>query len=145
MTTYDYLIQIQTIRSKIRTIEREIKHLSEVAESASAIDYTRESIQNGKADKEPTFVRVLDQVEEQKNKYLEMIISYNAIREKIFAQVNALPDENQARVLYKRFFENKKLEEIARETNYSIWRIRDFYRAGKREFRRRYSEEFDNE
>ena len=115
----------------------------ELATTAGAIDYTRESIQNGKTEKEPAFVKVLDQIDERRTELFELIQNYEALRSKIYRQIETLPAE-QAKVLYKRYFEYKKLERVAIDINYSFYGTRSIFRAGIRNFNKMYWREFDN-
>lgn len=143
MNTYEYLNQLRQIDYKIKNAKSELERLETLATTASAIDYTRESIQNGKAEQEPAFVRTLDQIADKVARLDEMLTSYECIREKIYNQVNNLPNAQQSRVLYLRFFEFKTLEKISCELNYSFYGVRAIYRGGLRSFRRIYGEEFE--
>ena len=66
MNVYEYLQQIRQIDYKVKNVKSEYDRLMVLATSASAIDYSVDRVQNGKTEKEPSFVKTLDQVEAQR-------------------------------------------------------------------------------
>lgn len=148
MNIYEYLQQIRQLDYKVKNAKSEYDRLMILATSAGAIDYSVDRVQNGKTEKEPTFVKTLDQLADQRRELELMMIHYNNIRNRIYLQIDSLPSATQARVLYLHYFEYKPLDRCAYEMNYSFGGVKKIFRAAIRNLRNKYREEieeFDNE
>lgn len=144
MNVYEYLGQIRRTEYRVKNAEREIERLKTLAQSAGAMDYSVEIVQNGKATQEPSFVHTLEQLNDKMEKLQKVIADYNDLRSKIFEQIDALTPL-QSRVLYLKFFEYKNIDKIARDINYSYYGARAVFRGAIRAFQNKYGEEFTNE
>lgn len=143
MNVYEYFQNIRKLDMKIRSANNEIERLNTLISSASAIDYSVERVQNGKTEKEPSFVYTLDQIEENRAKLSAMILRYENYRNDAFTRLDILTP-NQSRVLYLRYFEYKSLERVSREMHYSFNGCRKIFRSAIKKFAEVYGEEFED-
>lgn len=141
MNVYEYFHQIRKLDFKVKNAQAELERLQVLSESVNAVDYSVDRVQNEKANKEPAFVYVLDQIDSMSHRLAELIAQYNDLRDLIFTQIESL-DSVQARILYLRYFEFMSLERVSCEMNYSYYGTRSIYRAAIRKFKALYGEEF---
>lgn len=143
MNVYEYLNQLRNYQYKVENARSEIKRLESLATSVGAIDYSRESIQNGRTEREPSYVYTLEQISEHREKLVALVKEYDELRHTVYLQIEELEDGLQAKVLYLRYLEFKNLKrEIPRIISYSQAGTRNIYRAGIRNFKRIHGEEF---
>lgn len=138
LTPKDYLMQIRKLRVLIDQREKELDRLREQTfSSVSGIDYSRIPVKGSR--------RVGASFEQAANKALDLtgevaglIDEYNDLRHKIIGEIQALDRPEYMQVLYKRYVENKRLEEIAREMNYDDVYIRRLHGRALQEFARKF-------
>lgn len=143
MNVYEYLRLIKKYDYRVKCAQEEIERLSQLATTASAVDYSVERVQNGKANQEPSFVNTLDKLTEARKKFDELIKEYMRLRDHIYEQVSEMPDALQARVIYLHYFEFMNLYQVAKDTNYSYNWIRIVFTNGIKSFTKLHGEEFE--
>ena len=124
MTPKEYLSQIRKLKLLIEQRQKELDLLAEKNLSAlSGIDYSRISVKgarSGGAPFEQTAIKAADLGEE----VATLIRKYTDLQHKIIGEIQALDRPEYMQVLYARYVENKRLEEIAHEMNYDYNYIR---------------------
>lgn len=143
MNVYEYLRQIKKYDYRVKSAQEEIERLSQLATTASAVDYSTERVQNGKAEQEPSFVNALEKLTEARQKFDQLINEYTRLCNHIYDQINDMPDALQARVLYLHYFKYMNVYKIADETNFSYNWIRKVFMHGIKSFKSLYGEEFE--
>ena len=124
MTPKEYLSQIRKLKLLIEQRQKELDLLAKKNLSAlSGIDYSRISVKgsrSGGAPFEQTAIKAADLGEE----VAALIRKYTDLQHKIIGEIQALDRPEYMQVLYARYVENKRLEEIAHEMNYDYNYIR---------------------
>lgn len=144
MNVYEYFQNIRRMDMKIQNANNEIKRLTDMMSGIGAVDYARESIQNGKTEKEPSFVYKIEQIDEHRRALEQMVERYENYRQKAFERLDILTPI-ESRVLYLRYFEYKNLEAVAAELNYSFFGVRHIYRSAIKRIREHYGEYYGEE
>ena len=118
-------------------IEQRQKELDQLTEqklnSVSGIDYSKIPVKGARrvgASFEQAAVQSLDLAEE----IAGLIEQYNSLRHTIIGQIQQLDKPEYVQVLYKRYVEEKRWEEIAIEMGYSCDHIRHLHGYALREF-----------
>lgn len=144
MRAKEYLEQLRTIRDNLARRREQLEELREEAYSAQAIRYDSDRVQNtGKNTTEEKIFRFLDKSQEVE----DVIAKYLARKDQLIGQIEGLADlpdpnsHNYATLLYKRYVECKKLEEISLEMGYSYIHIRRMHREALKVFWRMYLKE----
>lgn len=143
MNVYEYLRQIKKYDYRIKCAKEEIERLSQLATTASAVDYSVERVQNGKTEQEPSFINALDKLDAARKKFDNLVTEYTRLRDHIYDEVDSLPDALQSRVLFLHYFEFKGMHQVAKETNYSYNWIRIVFTNAIKSFQNMYGEEFE--
>ena len=138
LTPKEYLMQIRKLKLLIEQRKKELDLLAEKSLSAlSGIDYSRIPVKgsrSGGAPFEQTAIKAADLGE----KVAALIRKYTDLQHKIIGEIQALDRPEYMQVLYKRYVENKRLEEIAREMNYDDVYIRRLHGRALQEFARKF-------
>ena len=131
MTVKEYLRQIHCIEYKIRLIESEI---TEMRANLTAIGGAPEGERVQTSKTGDTMPDRLSRVIEKEEKRKRLLIEYTETREKIIDQILSMTDRRHVELLYKRYVENKRLEQIACECNYSYTHIKRMHGQALQEF-----------
>lgn len=137
MDAREYLSLIKTLDFKCRMLEEEVNELVDLSRRAGALDYSKERIQVGSEIKEPAFIKALDKADDKVEKAREMIQEFADYRDNCRRQLQMLSDGMDVDIIYQKFFQYKKFEQIADEMHLSFNAIRYHYRKGLDEFDRR--------
>lgn len=121
MTAKEYLRQIQCIKYKIELIESEIQ---ELRENLTAIGGAPDGERVQTSSNGDTLPNRIGRILEKEEKRKRLLYAYTEKREIIIDQILALQDKRYVEILYKRYIEGKRLEQIACECNYSYDHIR---------------------
>lgn len=134
MTPKEYLSQIRKLKLLIEQRQKELDLLAEKNLSAlSGIDYSRISVKgsrSGGAHFEQTAIKAADLGEE----VAALIRKYTDLQHKIIGEIQALDRPEYMQVLYKRYVEEKRWNEIASEMGYSCDHIRHLHGWALHEF-----------
>ncbi len=132
MTAKQYLGQIRSLDIKIRQRKREIEELKLSATCTGSISAQDEKVQtSASGDKLLNAVaRYVDLEAETQN----MIDAMQKKRHKIIAEIQSLEDSRYIEILYKRYVEFKRFDQIARECNYSCTHIKRMHGQALQEF-----------
>lgn len=131
MTPKQYLSQIGELNERIVHRKSQLKELNE-NDGVSSIHYEQVS---GKTNEIKRSLELL--VEKRLDLRLEieqMIFDMEVLKNKIIGQIEHMGQNPYQQLLYKRYVEDKKLEQIALEMNYSFDRIRHMHGIALKKF-----------
>ena len=141
MRAKEYLGQLRGIMDNVNRRKAQLEELKDAAYSAQAIRYDGERIQNtGKNTTEERIFRYLDKSQEIE----DIIERYLAKKDELICQIEGLADsteensQNYATLLYKRYVECERLEQISVEMGYSYEWTRHMHKAALKAFWRMY-------
>ena len=131
-------MQVRKLKILIEQRQKELDQLTEQKlNSVSGIDYSKIPVKGARrvgASFEQAAVQSLDLAEE----IAGLIKKYTDLKHRIIGEIQQLDKPEYMQVLYKRYVENKRLEEIAREMNYDDVYIRRLHGRALQEFARKF-------
>lgn len=134
MTTKEYLTQVRKLKILIEQRQKELDQLTEQKlNSVSGIDYSKIPVKGSRrvgGSFEQASIKALD----LEGEIAGLIEQYNSLRHTIIGQIQQLDKPEYVQVLYKRYVEEKRWEEIAIEMGYSCDHIRHLHGYALREF-----------
>ena len=138
MTPKEYLKQIETLDIMAKNKRAELAELhADVADLQSALAGGERVQTSPKAN--PSYVAALERIEKLEREITQSIEQLTAKRDFIINQINALGSKEYIQILYKRYVEYKKLEQIAVEMCYTYQHIRRMHGYALTEFKRCYT------
>ena len=118
MTAKEYLSQLRRLNVVINNKIKELDELRSVSGCVSGIDYSADKVQvSPKAG--GSFEEVIEKIIELEEEINTEIDGYVHTKHKVINQINSLCDYRYAELLYKRYVEFKRLDEVAVEMNYT--------------------------
>ena len=118
MTAKEYLQQIYRQNKCIDRLVKQLEELKYLSSFVKAIDYSNDKVQSSKSS-DADFVRTINKIADLQaeiNKKIDVLVDTKNI---IIQQIQSVDNSIYADILYKRYVECKKLEQIAVEMNYS--------------------------
>lgn len=115
----EYLRHIKTLDQRVKNKKLEVEKLFSLSSGLKGISYEKkEGVNNTPNDKSPqeTYIYKLLEYQDELKKDIDELVEYRQEAMHLIDQIN---DANCIDVLYKRYFEYKKWEEIALEMNYA--------------------------
>lgn len=119
MTPKEYLKQIEHLENQAAHLCFELEAAESTVSRIRAIRYDNVKVQNGTRPHEASFEREIDRVIELRDKLVSKIAETDLKRHEIISVLNALPNVNHSRLLFKLYVEHKPLAQCADELNYS--------------------------
>lgn len=138
MTAKEYLQQLQKVDMVIGQMLQEKVELQAALTNISSPDMSQERVQGGKLPGETGYSQKIIRLVDLETEIDNLISDYSSLRYKIICQIHDLPDIRYAGVLHKRYVENKKLEIIAVEMNYTYQYIKELHKCALQEFSKTY-------
>ena len=139
MTTKQYLNQIDRINRMINNKLAEIYQLKTMVCSIS-VSADEDKVQTSSdKDKLGNAVAKIVDLENEINKTIDM---YVGKRERIISQIEALNDVMEYQVLFSRYIEYKKFEQIAEDNEYSVRQILRIHGNALVEFEKKFGKEY---
>lgn len=138
MKAKEYLKQIQKCDAIINQRIQEKADLREMLMSVGSFDYSKERVQtspSSSAQHEDLVNKIVD-LEDEIDRLID---SYVDLKHKIISQIHGLHDVNHIEILNKRYVENKRLEVIAVEMNFTYQYTRELHGHALQEFERTYT------
>lgn len=120
MTAKQYLRQLARIELNIRIITEELEERRTRLTSTAAPTLGEKVQSTPRGD---AFAAAMAAIADEDLRRQELLWIYEQKRDEIVAQIIAMPNTLQARVLYDRYIQNRTLVQIAEATNYSYTRI----------------------
>lgn len=119
MTPKEYLKQIEHLENEAAHLCFELEAAESTVSRIRAIRYDNIKVQNGTPPREAAFERQIDRVIELRDALISKIAEADLKRHEIISVLNALPNVNHSRLLFKIYVEHKPLVQCADELNYS--------------------------
>lgn len=140
MKAKEYLEQVILLNEKIHQKQLQYNELLQTAVSIGAIRYDKEKVQaSTSSDKiDNTVSRYMD----LQNEINQDINRFIALRNKIIDEIQKLSNVKFVKILFMRYIQNKKLEEIAVELNYSYQYVRKLHGYALNSFTKMHPELF---
>lgn len=132
MKAKEYLLQIETLQTKIEQKRQRAKEYRELALTSGGFDYSKERVQtsNFGGQIENPVIRYIA-LEQEIN---EDILLLQQTKDKITGEIHNINNPDFIKLLYKRYVESINLGVIAKEMQYSYDRIRHMHGEALKEF-----------
>lgn len=123
----EYLQQIRKAQLHINSLQEEIETMKELAVSIGAMNQDEKVLSSVSQDKMADIIcKIEDRTVELKDKMTE----YIQLRAEVMATISKVDNEDYQQILYKRYCQMKKWEEIALEMSYTYqWVCKLYGRA----------------
>ena len=138
MTAKEYLQQLHKLDIIIQQKLQERSDLQKMSVSIGSFDYTRERVQTSPSN-DATFVKTVDKIVAIETEIDNMINHFVDQKHKMINQIQGLQNDKYMDVLYKYYVENKRLEQIAVEMNYTYQYVRELHGLSLQEFETTYT------
>lgn len=132
MKAKEYLLQIETLQTKIEQKRQRAKEYRELALTSGGFDYSKERVQTS---------NLSGQIENPVIRYIaleqeisEDVLNLQQIKDKITGEIHNINNPDFIKLLYKRYVESINLSVIAKEMQYSYDRIRHMHGEALKEF-----------
>ena len=135
MTAKQYLRQLSKIEQNIRILTDELEERRTRLTSTAAPPLGDKVQSSPRGD---AFAAALAALADKDVQRRELIFVYEDLRDRIVDQIVGLPDTVQSQVLYERYVQRKRWDDIAVGMNYSIQRIFQIHGNALVEFARKY-------
>ena len=112
----EYLLQVSRAEHRIKRLQEEIQTLQELLTSTSAISQGERVISSTSQDKMADTICTIEEKIEEWNIEVRKLVE---IRAEIMTTISKLSNEEYRGILYKRYCQSKKWEEIALEMEIS--------------------------
>lgn len=132
MKAKEYLLQIETLQTKIEQKRLRAKEYRELALASGGFDYSKERVQTSNlgGQIENPVIRYIA-LEQEIN---EDILLLQQTKDKITGEIHNINNPDFIKLLYKRYVESINLGIIAKEMQYSYDRIRHMHGEALKEF-----------
>lgn len=134
MTAKEYLNQIQVMRHKVEEKKRQLEELRELATAIGSFDYSKDKIVSSPTG--DTLEKKVIKVADKQTEYVQEIVKYLSIKERIVEEINLVENETYRMLLIKRYAEGKRLEEISVEMCMTYEWVRHLHGMALQEFER---------
>ncbi|MCD8160924.1 MAG: DUF1492 domain-containing protein [Clostridiales bacterium] len=136
MTAKEYLNQLRHLDNRINQQLRELADLRTTATSIGSMDYSKTRVQSGGGG-HAAYTDIVHHIAALEAEINAEVDRYIDEKHTIIRQIQTLKNPAYVEILYKRYVEYKRLEEIAVEMNYSYdhvrrlhgWALQDFERC----------------
>nr|DAL88895.1 MAG TPA: Protein of unknown function (DUF1492) [Caudoviricetes sp.] len=132
MKAKEYLLQIETLQTKIEQKRQRAKEYRELALTSGGFDYSKERVQtsNHGGQIENPVIRYISLEQE----ISEDVLNLQQIKDKITREIHNINNADFIKMLYKRYVECESLWSIAKDMGYSYDRIRHIHGEALKEF-----------
>lgn len=115
-TAKEYLNQVRNLETKMKILKEEIDTLREMVVSTGAVQQQERVMSSGAQDRMAETICKINEKEEEWN---QLMREFALARAEVIISIQKLNNTDYEQILYKRYFQSKKWEEIAMEMNYS--------------------------
>lgn len=137
MTAKEYLQQLRRLDVMIKQKISEKEELQRKAGSISAIDYSKEKIK-AEPSGEAAFERITDRIHSLEKEINDEIDCFVDKRHTIIKQIQRLKNVDHFDLLFKRYVQFKKFEQIAVEMNFSYQYVLELHGLALQNFESSY-------
>nr|DAP77801.1 MAG TPA: Protein of unknown function (DUF1492) [Caudoviricetes sp.] len=116
MTAKKYLMQVRNLESKMKILKEEIDTLREMVVSTGAIQQGERVLSSGTQDK---MAETICKINEKECEWNDLMREFALARANVIINIQKLNNPEYEQILYKRYCQSKKWEEIALEMNYT--------------------------
>ena len=116
MTAKEYLNQVKNLESKMKILKEEIDTLREMVVSTGAIQQGERVLSSGTQDK---MAETICKINEKECEWNDLMHEFSLARANVIINIQKLNNPEYEQILYKRYCQSKKWEEIALEMNYT--------------------------
>lgn len=128
-----YLMQLRLLDAKILNLQKELDDLRLVAQSTGGLNYDEKVQTSHQSDAvEKRVIKCVD-LENKINCEIDRFID---LKHKIIQEINSMDDVTHMKILYMRYVEYKRLEEISVELNYSYGRMKHMHGEALNKFQK---------
>lgn len=140
MNAKDYLKQVLLLEAKINQKQMQYKELLQTATSTMAVGYDKEKVQTSlNGDGMSSIVIRYIELQEEINHDIDNFID---IKNKVITEIQALSNVKFVNLLFMRYIQGKKLDEIATSLNYSYQYARELHSRALKAFTKVHPELF---
>lgn len=135
MKAREYLEQLQKMDVAINQNIAWLYELKNIRKELKGVNYTSQKVKTSKsnrADFEKTLLIIMD-MEQNINDSIDKFVDQ---KNEIIKQIQSLDNHKYVQVLYKKYVEYKRLEEIAIEMHYSYQYIKEIHKKALQEFKK---------
>ena len=135
MNAREYLEQLQKMDIAINQNIAWLYELKNIRKELKGVNYTSQKVKTSKsnrADFEKTLLIIMD-MEQNINDSIDKFVDQ---KNEIIKQIQSLDNHKYVQVLYKKYVEYKRLEEIAIEMYYSYQYIKEIHKKALQEFKK---------
>lgn len=112
----EYLLQVSRAEHRIKRLKEEILTLQELVTSTSAISQGERVISSTSQDK---MAETICKINEKECEWNDLMREFALARANVIINIQKLNNPEYEQILYKRYCQSKKWEEIALEMNYT--------------------------
>ena len=116
ITAKEYLNQVRNLETKMKILKEEIDTLRELVVSTGAVQQEERVMSSGAQDRMAETICKINEKEEEWN---QLMREFAITRAEVIISIQKLNNSDYEQILYKRYCQSKKWEEIALELNYS--------------------------
>ena len=137
MKAKEYLQRLKELDIKINQKIKELEDLKVTARSVKSIDYSTERVQSSPST-DASFVKTIEKINILENEINAKIDEFVDEKDKIINQIQGLENSKYIEILFKRYVEFKKIEDIADEMNFTYQYARELHGYALQDFERTY-------
>lgn len=115
-TAKEYLNQVRNLETKMKILKEEIDTLREMVVSTGAVQQEERVMSSGVQDRMAETICKINEKEEEWNNLMR---EFALTRAEVIISIQKLNNSDYEQILYKRYCQGKKWEEIALDMNYS--------------------------
>ena len=116
ITAKEYLNQVRNLETKMKILKEEIDTLRELVVSTGAVQQEERVMSSGAQDRMAETICKINEKEEEWNQFMR---EFALTRAEVIISIQRLNNSDYEQILYKRYCQGKKWEEIALDMNYS--------------------------
>ena len=135
MRAKEYLRSLKRLDVKIKNLQWELEELENKAIGISSVDYSSDNVQSSSSG-DPAFVKMMPKIQVVKDELEKTIEDFVEKRHEMILMINSLSNTNYIQVLFKRYVEFKKFDDIATEMSYEVQSVKNFHWKAIQEFER---------
>lgn len=135
MTTIEYLSQIEKLKKQITRRQLELEEYVILVHGISAVGISERVKSSGSGDR---ICNDIVRIDEMTKEYLNLIDDYKTKKDTIIEQIESIPGNARSDVLYQRYVDRLKFEQIAINVNYSYKQTRRIHNRALTDFEKKY-------
>ncbi len=134
MNVKEYLGQLERLEILIEQKKEELKRLRELSASVGSLTLSADKVKSGSAPKNAGFEKNIEKCMLLEEEIRQEITAFTDKRHTITNQIQGLGNAKYINILYKRYVEYKRFDEIAVEMHYSYRNICYIHRKAIKKF-----------